>query len=787
MPKQIPASDPRQDRTEPRGVPPVLVHLVLALLYFVLAKTGQLLAIPPGYVTIVWPAAGLAFAAGLRYGSARVWPGILMGSFLANSTVGVAFQFGFPAFGIAVGSTLQALLGTYLLRKTDPRFEISRARDSALFVAVTAVSCLVAPTIGNTTLWLSGKISSSQVPASFLSWWLGDAFGVAIFLPLVLAFIDPRSLWRRRRVQVGVPLLTSILLCSLIYQLASNQETSAALSSAAGPSLLTDFPASSFVLFMALVACAALVQFMLLLSAAAERVANAVLSQTARLTEITERLRLALDSAEMGIWDIDANTGQVDWDDRMFALFGVEREQFANAYAAWKRGIHPDDRVRVAGEVTRTLRQEQTFVTQYRVVWPNGEIREIRAHAIVRRDASGKPTRMAGLNYDVTVHQRAEAALQRAKEEAEKTSQVKSQFVANMSHEIRTPLNGVLGCARLLLATELSPEQRELLTTIQSSGRTLRETLDEILDFSKLESAPPELEGVALALGVLLRETLAIHRAEATSKGLAMELEVDPALPALVRGDATRLRQALSNLISNAVKFTERGSVHILVAPQGELVCFAVEDTGIGVAPHELERLFQPFSQADASTTRRFGGTGLGLWIVRRLALAMGGDSGYSARDGAGSRFWFTARLPAETNVPAQPEVSPPAPRRGRVLLAEDNPVNLLVETAYLSDLGQEVVTVTNGRAAVEACLAGEWDLVLMDCQMPVMDGYDATREIRRREQGRRTPISALTASTLPEDKERCFAAGMDDHLGKPVDPEQLAALLTRWLGPSGK
>ncbi len=385
--------------------------------------------------------------------------------------------------------------------------------------------------------------------------------------------------------------------------------------------------------------------------------------------------------------------------------------------------------------------------------------------------------------------------LQRAKAAADAASASKSQFLSTMSHEIRTPLNGVLGMSELLQRTSLDAEQARYAKVIEAAGRTLRDLLSDILDLAKIEAGKVQLEHTDFQMAELVGDLADVYRELASTRGNVLAQEFDPACALRVSGDPVRLRQVLTNLLGNAVKFTERGRVTLrtrkLAARDGDpriWMRFEVRDSGIGIAPDALARLFQPFVQADESTTRAFGGTGLGLVISKYLVELMGGTIGAQSATGQGSTFHFELPFGAATSAAAPLRANLPAARRirARALVAEDNLVNQEIVSAMLEKLGVETTIVDNGARAVEALRSERFDLVLMDCQMPVLDGYDATVQIRQSEPpDRRTPIIALTANAFVEDRNLCVQAGMDDYLAKPVSFATLTEVLQRWLPAS--
>ena len=509
---------------------------------------------------------------------------------------------------------------------------------------------------------------------------------------------------------------------------------------------------------------------------------RAAVVASARLEESHRLLTMAEAMAGIGHWRLDAITNDLFWSPEVYAIHGRDPSD-RQALAAGINAYHPDDRATVAAHVDRAIVEGQSWSHFARIVRPDGDIRHISAQGHAERAPDGSIVGLMGVFQDVTDRVLAENALVSALDEAHALANAKSVFLATMSHEIRTPLTGVLGMIELLRSNPDAAERDRFLDSLEQSALLLRRVLDDVLDFSKIESSNLVLEAVDFDLALLAHRTVDLFHHAASSKGLQLTLSC-PFDEVRLRGDPTRLQQILSNFISNAIKFTDRGSIELRLAVRSDgqrrRIRGDVVDTGIGLDDEQRARLFEPFVQADTSTTWRFGGTGLGLAISRRLVEAMDGSIGVDSTIGEGSTFWFEVSLDrAEGTAPPLRAERRRAGRRLSVLLAEDNQVNQLLISALVRRDGHDILCVANGALAVEAAMERRFDAILMDMQMPQMDGVAATRAIRSGGGPcANVPIIALTADASMERRQRYEGAGLTDFLTKPVDTDLLSATL---------
>ena len=442
----------------------------------------------------------------------------------------------------------------------------------------------------------------------------------------------------------------------------------------------------------------------------------------------------------------------------------------------------------------------RTRSDEAQIPYPDGRTATMDTVRTPLRDHHNHLLGVVSISRDVTERRLAEEEVRRAKEIAEGATKMKSEFLANMSHEIRTPMNAIIGLSHLVLATELTARQRDYISKVQTSGQHLLGVINDILDFSKVEAGKLDLEYTDFELEKLLETTGSVIGEKSHAKGLELVFEIAPDVPRSLVGDPLRLGQVLLNYANNAVKFTERGGIAISVRASectgtDVLLHFRVRDTGIGLMPGQQARLFQSFSQADASTTRKFGGTGLGLAISKNLARIMGGEVGVESVFGKGSTFWFSARLgigaprqkagSKDSGTPATEAREKKLGLAGaRILVVEDNDINQQVARELLEQIGLTVDIAANGKCALEMAQRQRFDLVFMDMQMPVMDGVTATREMRKLPALAGLPIVAMTANAMEQDRRKCIEAGMNDFLAKPIDPDDLEAMVLRWVRP---
>ncbi|MCK6390917.1 MAG: ATP-binding protein, partial [Azonexus sp.] len=487
----------------------------------------------------------------------------------------------------------------------------------------------------------------------------------------------------------------------------------------------------------------------------------------------------------------DADGVIVYANDRFCAISGYARDELIGRnHRMVKSGVHSDA---FFSELWQCIRAGQVWQGEICNLTKSGQLYWVDATIVPLLDAAGQPAQYIAIRTEITAHKNAKAALQQAKEAAEAANRAKSDFLANMSHEIRTPMNGVIGMTELALDTPLNPEQRDYLNIIRASGESLLALLNDILDFSKIEAGKLIVEHIQFDLPELLRVTLRTLQMAAEEKGLALIGHLSPDLPTQVNGDPNRLRQILINLIANAIKFTAQGSVSLHAsahATHGDCleIEFSVIDTGIGIAPEKQQVIFDAFSQEDTSTTRRYGGSGLGLSICRCLVELLGGDIRVESTPGQGSHFSF--RLPFQpvqdvSTTPGTPVVDV-QPATLDILLVEDHPINQKLALTLLGKWGHRITLAGDGQEAVDCCANQRFDVILMDLQMPVMGGIEATRRIRRFEQeaGRSaSTIIAMTAAATREDQLDCFAAGMNDYLAKPIRAGDLQEKLANAAG----
>lgn len=518
---------------------------------------------------------------------------------------------------------------------------------------------------------------------------------------------------------------------------------------------------------------------------------------TKELENSKSYLDLALEGANIGIWDMWLNTNEVYYDQRWGEMLGIPYDQLEMNIATWESRVHPEDLNSCYEDISNYLEgKTDRYQHIHRMKHADGHwVYILDQGKVSEYDAKGNPVRFTGTHLDISSQKKQEIQLELAKKNAENAERAKSEFLANMSHEIRSPMNGVLGMIELLRETDLKDEQIDMLNTIHSSGQVLLTVINDILDLSKIESHKLELETESFNILNAFEEVIQLFKPQVKKKGLEVIFVKDTNAEVFV-GDVVRLKQILTNLVSNALKFTAKGKIEISLKENSidqdeSIIEFEVKDSGIGISEENGKKLFSAFTQADASITRNFGGTGLGLTICKSLAELMGGNISFESEEGIGTSFKVNIRLKkslvkntemnnsAELNAKNFAQIYP-----HQILLVEDNETNIKVATMFLKKLGYECQIARNGAEAVEIVkLKGKdyFSIIFMDMQMPILDGVSATIRIKKLFPELSSIIVALTANVFDEDKQICADAGMSDYLSKPLSLKKLKEILVKY------
>ncbi len=524
------------------------------------------------------------------------------------------------------------------------------------------------------------------------------------------------------------------------------------------------------------------------------KLATQNVQQARYITEIRvagERLKLATNAARLGVWDWDILNNKLIWDESMYNLYGIKKNEFQATIDAWQKCVHPDDFDFVMAEIQAAHQGIRDYTPEFRIVRPDGTVVFMKAESKTYFDESGRAVRMIGTNMDITERKR-EEEMRKAKEAADAANKAKSDFLANVSHELRNPLNSIIGLANSLSRTETNENTRKMVEGIKVSSGNLLNIINDVLDFSKIEAGMIELNAAQFEIAEICNDVFTTFKAQADYKGIAFLHTIENDVPKTLLGDGKKLKQIMINLVSNAIKFTDAGSVSFSVRAETKvgsssvLLKIAVTDTGIGIREKDFVRLFKSFSQVDSSTTKQYAGTGLGLAIVQEFVGMMNGKISFVSTYGKGSTF--TLEVPFEIsqsikeNHTATNEI--PSALEGSILIVEDDGLNQLYLTSFLKMKGMKVESAFNGKQAVEKCKQATYDIILMDGQMPEMDGFEATRMIRTDEIEKKihTPIIAITGYAITGDIERFLGAGMDDYISKPIDENRLLTLIYKYL-----
>ena len=525
-------------------------------------------------------------------------------------------------------------------------------------------------------------------------------------------------------------------------------------------------------------------------------------SQTARINALNDRLSLALNAAHMGVWEYDLTKNMLSWDKQQFTLYDVEENSFNGLVNDWEEALHPDDKEKAIQAVNLALEGKKDYDIEFRVIHKNGAIRTLAGQAVVVRDAEQNPIRMIGVNYDITDLINTNIELSSAKLRAEVASHAKSQFLATMSHEIRTPLNGIIGTSSLALQQSLTEEVTKYFETISVSSNALLTILNQILEFSKIEANKVVIMNELFDLNQLLNHVNNLFYSSCQLKNIDLILDLDKKIPQQLIGDVKKIQQVLFNLVGNAIKFTNSGSITIKTQFNGihhQYVDFSISiiDTGMGISQEDFIRILKPFEQLDTQISRKFGGTGLGLSISQEILFLMNSRLQMESSLGKGSNFSFHLNLEfidqqiTSLNSVNEPIITAQTPVMHHnfsgmnILIVEDNEINLQIVSQMLQMVHANVFLTRNGLECLDLLLKDSIDIILMDVQMPHMDGLDATKMIRSMDKFKHLPIIGLSAGVLKQEQVDCLKAGMSDFIAKPFTVYDLLSTINPWLNKS--
>lgn len=810
----------------------------------------RLISLPPTNVTVIWLPAGIALLAlRTRYARGSV-PTILIAHW---AIIALANDYDFLSFRpwsltMAAANTAGPVLGAWIWRKWVPARPFGNNTSFLKFVlGVAVIPSLLTAWIIPAVILIAGYMPDATVTGFLVrigSITLSSVLGVFLLVPIIQSpwnggFLQNKSqLWLAHLLNAGIAALiawvgfhlspvgfylaipvalAAAFLCGprglglglLLFTVYGLLATAQGLGPFAGPGenpVASLFEMAAAVLCLGVPGCYAGLTLNELRKHQT-RLEEIVARRTEDLRRSEERHRLATEAVTEGVFDWHRENSQSFYNPLILSHLGNSVVDSRVIWARVWRSIHPEDRRQMSDSLRDfMLGDAEIFRLEGRIKQPSNAWRWFRIHGkVIARDEQKRANRIVGVLNEIDDEKQRLHALAQARDEADSRGRAKDTFLANMSHEIRTPMHAMLGFTRILDSSELDAKQRECVDAILSSGDLLLELLNDLLDLSRIEAGAIELDPAAANIGDSVRQTLALFQSRAEQKNIDLNLHIDADVPEVIEFDRLRVHQVVSNLISNAVKFTDHGAVELALrarpansisSGQGWRITIEVSDTGIGIEQEQVDRLFNPFVQADSSISRKFGGTGLGLAISQRLCELMGGTINVTSKPGLGSTFTavFSARA-ADRAMPQAPLANPTqsAGVQGesetevlRVLVVEDNRLNRRLAGMMLQKLGHHAEFAENGVEALARLEQEKFDLILMDLQMPELDGFATTREIRRRETAagpadrKPVPIIALTANAETEEKRRCLAAGMDDFLTKPLDMAKFRDSLSR-------